>query len=211
MRASLCGRVRVVIPFVSDLGEVRQTRRMMIEAMEQLGHPENVTRLPELGVMIEVPSAVCMASPIAREADFLCVGTNDLIQYSLAVDRTSRNVAAFFQPLHPAVLQSVRRVIEAGQEHQRTVTICGEAACQPIFAYVAIGMGISHFSVNRNSILDLKSAIPQISFAEAQMAAMELLRFHEFSEVRSFLEAHFKHSTSPLKQRWYQEWEKALV
>lgn len=211
LRASAFGRLRIVIPFVSDLGEVRETRRLLSEAMSQLGNTDSSLQLPPLGIMIELPSAVNLIMALARESDFLCIGTNDLIQYTMAVDRTNRNVASLFQPLHPAVLQNLWKIIEAGQQFDRAITLCGEAACEPLFAYFAIGMGITHFSINRTSIPRLKEAIPHMLFAEAQMMAKEILRLEEIDEVRAFLRAHFGTSASSLKQLWHQEWEKALA
>jgi phosphotransferase system enzyme I (PtsI) len=209
LRASAFGRLRVVVPFVSDLGEVRATRKLMLEAISDLSHGDSGIQPPPLGVMIELPSAVHLIQAFARESDFLCVGTNDLIQYTMAVDRTNRNVAGLFQPLHPAVLQSLKKIIDAGQQHGRAVTLCGEAACEPLFAYITVGMGVSNFSINRNSIPRLKRAIPQMLFAEAQMAAMEILRLEDLEQVLLFLQAQFRHSSSQHKRAWYQEWQKA--
>ena len=154
---------------VSSLDEVRQFRQFCRDVQSELaseGVPHRVD-VP-LGVMIEVPAAALIADHLAREVDFLSIGTNDLIQYSLAVDRNNEHVASLYQPLHPAILRMLRRVAEAGAAGGAQVSVCGEMAANPRYAPMLLGAGLRHLSMTPVSIPLVKDAIRGLQAARAR-------------------------------------------
>ncbi|MGH9204894.1 MAG: putative PEP-binding protein, partial [Vicinamibacterales bacterium] len=126
---------------------------------------------PQLGAMIETPAAAAAAPDLALEADFFSIGTNDLVQYTLAVDRGNVNLASRFTPLHPAVLRLIKRTVDIGDENNLDVTVCGEMASQPLMAFALLGLGVRVLSVNPNSIPLVKHIIRGVSAAFATEAA----------------------------------------
>jgi phosphotransferase system enzyme I (PtsI) len=162
------GRLQILLPMVTTLSELRAARRRLVAAADRAGLP----RPPQLGVMIEVPSAALMADSLAAETDFFSIGTNDLAQYALAVDRANPDVSALYRPLHPAVLRMVRMVIEAGLAHDKPVAVCGELAADPAGIQALVGLGIREVSVTPVAIATVKDAL----------AAVESTRVAELAE-----------------------------
>ncbi len=182
------GTVRVLLPLISCLDEFRMARLLVRKVAEELreeGHqvPEEVP----LGVMIEVPSAAIMATELAREVDFFSIGTNDLIQYSLAVDRSNELVAGLYRPTSPAVLRLIHQVIAAGMDAGIDVTMCGEMAAEPLMVPVLVGLGLRRFSMNPQAISAVRSLIRQLSFRESAQMAKQALRMATSREVEEFL------------------------
>lgn len=177
LRAAACGPVRLLLPLLSSADEVRQTMRLLATALRQLsdaGMP-HAPRVP-VGGMIEVPAAAIMASWFARRLDFLSIGTNDLIQYTLAIDRADDAVAALYDPLHPAVLRLIAATIAAGRRAGVPVAVCGEMAGQPTLAPLLIGLGLREFSMDPSQLLRVKEAILQTDVRAARQAALRALR-----------------------------------
>lgn len=160
LRASAEGPVRIMVPMLSTVGEIIATRRIIEEAKQELrrsGLPFDPNIL--FGGMIEVPSAALSAVQFAQHLDFLSIGTNDLIQYTLAIDRVDDDVNYLFDPLHPAVLRLIRMTIVAGQRCNVPVTMCGEMAGEPRYTKLLLGMGLRRFSMQPNSLLDVKELV----------------------------------------------------
>ena len=187
LRASAHGPVRIMFPLVSSIQEMREARRLLQEVQEELrsqGHLFD-PRLP-VGAMIEVPAAVTLASLLAKEADFFSIGTNDLIQYALAIDRGNKQVAGLYQPLHPAVLRMILQVVEAGQEVNIPVAVCGEMAGEPLYVPILLGLGVKELSMNHMSIPLVKRVIRLINYKEAKEMARQVLDMATVVEVNSF-------------------------
>lgn len=169
LRAAAYGKVRILFPMISAFFEIRLAKRMLEEAADSLerdGLPFN--RNIELGIMIEVPSAVITADIMATEVDFFSIGTNDLIQYSLAIDRGNKQVAHLYQPLDPAILRMIKRVADVSREKGIKVAMCGEMAGTPHHIPILVGMGIDELSMNPQSIPVVKRVIRSISLEDAR-------------------------------------------
>jgi len=190
----------VMIPMVSSLEEVRESRALLEECRAEL-KADNVV-LPtalRLGVMIEIPSAALMAREFAEEVDFLSIGTNDLIQYTLAVDRVNRAVAGLYRPTHPAVLRLIRMVAEAGREVGKPVSVCGEMASVPRLAVLLVGLGIRTLSMGPASIGRVKKMIRSFSMVEIEELAGEVLACRTSDEADSLLRSRLLAMTKSLE------------
>lgn len=188
LRVGDCGRVRLLVPMVSSLEEVAKVKELLAEAKDELvreGTPFD--RHMELGVMVEVPSAVHLAERFLREVDFLSIGTNDLIQYILAVDRSNRKVANLYEPLHPAVLAALASTIEAGKREGKRVGMCGEMAGDPLSAVLLLGMGLEEFSMGALYIPVIKRTIRAISYQAAKVTAEIVLQMDTAGEIKKYL------------------------
>jgi phosphoenolpyruvate-protein phosphotransferase len=188
LRAGDLGRVRMLVPMVSSLEEITKVKEIFTEAKEELdreGTPFD--RQMELGVMVEVPSAVQLADRFLREVDFLSIGTNDLIQYILAVDRSNRRVASLYEPLHPAVLAALTSTIQAGKVEGKRVGMCGEMAGDPLCAILLLGMGLEEFSMGSLYIPVIKKAIRSITFQAAKSIAQIVLQMDTVGEIKRYL------------------------
>jgi phosphoenolpyruvate-protein phosphotransferase (PTS system enzyme I) len=172
LRAAAHGDVRILLPLVVSVDEVRRTRELLQEAARQLNERGAVFRdRVQVGVMIETPAAALAADTFATDADFFSIGTNDLVQYTLAVDRGNVNLAARFTPLHPAVLRLIKLTVEAGRRRGLEVAVCGEMGSHPLTAFVLIGLGIRHLSVAPRAVPLMKRVLRSISPASALDAA----------------------------------------
>jgi phosphotransferase system enzyme I (PtsP) len=188
LRVGELGRVRLLVPMVSSLEEILKVKELLLEAkgeLEREGTPFD--RRMELGVMVEVPSAVQLADRFLREVDFLSIGTNDLIQYILAVDRSNRKVASLYEPFHPAVLAALMATIEAGKRQGKRVAMCGEMAGDPLCALLLLGMGLEEFSMGSLYIPVIKKAIRSITYQAAKSTAQIVLRMDTVGEIKRYL------------------------
>jgi len=188
LRAGDLGRVRMLIPMISSLEEIQKVKEILAEAKNELqreGTPYD--RQMELGIMVEVPAAVQLAERFLREVDFLSIGTNDLIQYILAVDRSNRKVASLYEPLHPAVLAALNSTIEAGKREGKRIGMCGEMAGDPLCAVLLLGMGLEEFSMGSLYIPVIKKAIRSISYQTARVAAEIVLEMDSMGEIKRYL------------------------
>ncbi|MFA5320077.1 MAG: phosphoenolpyruvate--protein phosphotransferase [Candidatus Omnitrophota bacterium] len=187
LRASVHGNLRLMYPMISGMDELRQANKILQEAKDELrreGTPFNDNI--EVGVMIEVPSAAITADLLAREADFFSIGTNDLIQYSLAVDRTNEKVAYLYEPSHPAVLRMIQGVISAAHERGIKVGMCGEMAGDPAFVPLLLGLGLDEFSMPSLGIPEVKYIIRSLNLSEARDFAEKVLSLSTGREVEEF-------------------------
>jgi phosphotransferase system enzyme I (PtsI) len=190
LRASAKGRLRIVFPMVSTLADLRTAREELESCMDELrseGRAFN-PRVP-VGVMIEVPSAVVIADHLAAECDFFSVGTNDLIQYLLAVDRTNQHVAHIYEPLNPSVLRSLERIIDVATNAGIPALGCGEMAADPVHVAVLVGLGYDRFSMAPTAIPLIKKVLAAIDRADAQKLASELLQMRTTAEIEAHLVA----------------------
>ena len=188
LRASAYGRVKVLFPMISSLEEIRQVRELWKGTQKEL-RLQGIAfdeRVP-FGIMIEVPSVAILADRLMEELDFVSIGTNDLIQYTLAVDRNNDLVNTLYQPLHPAVLRLVRRVIEAGQRANKPVALCGEMAGNPQYIPLLVGMGLLDLSMNPAALLEAKKIVRSMNYKEWEETARRALQLPSADEIGKFL------------------------
>ena len=188
LRAGELGNLRIMIPMISGVEEVRAAREVIEEAQAELkkDRARFAPGIP-IGIMMETPSAVAEADLLAREVDFFSIGTNDLIQYSLAIDRTNEQVSYLYEPLHPGVLRMLRQVADAGRAQKIRVAICGEMAGDPFYTAVLMGLGLEELSMSPYSIPRIKRMIRMIDLGEARTLADRLLGVPTGSEIASLL------------------------
>jgi phosphotransferase system enzyme I (PtsI) len=189
LRASARGDVRIFFPMISGIAEIRACKRLLELAKDELraaGHPFD-ERI-KVGIMIEIPSAVLIADLLAREVDFFSVGTNDLIQYALAIDRTNEHLAHLYEPLHPAVLRALKTVVDAAHAAGIDACMCGEMAGDPLYLPVLLGLGFDELSMNAISIPRVKSILRRCPKVDAERLVANLLTQVTAQDV----EAHLK-------------------
>jgi phosphotransferase system enzyme I (PtsI) len=192
LRAAAVGKLSLVIPMVADVADVRMSKNVIEEEIERL-KTENVEfSAVRIGVMIEVPSAVLTAERIAREVDFFELGTNDLVQYTLAVDRGNDKVSEWFRTLHPAVLYGIDRTLQAAKNANIAVTVCGEMASTPAYAVLLAGLGATDLSMIPAMIPRVRAVLSQIKANEAREVAMRCLVAGTGDEVEELVRNEFK-------------------
>jgi phosphoenolpyruvate-protein phosphotransferase (PTS system enzyme I) len=187
LRAATHGQVRVMFPFVSSVQEVRSARALLDEARAELTARGIDTPALPVGIMIEVPSAAFTASLLAREVDFFTIGTNDLIQYTLAVDRTDERVSDRYQPLHPAVLRLLRQVRRAAMREAIPVSLCGEMASDPLLLRLLIGCGLTEFSMTPGALSVARRVVRETNVGQMARLAARVLTLGTVEEIEQFL------------------------
>ena len=192
LRAGATGRVRLLVPmlaWVSEAGIVQSYVRRAQEELRERGvkFAENI----QIGGMVEVPSAALCLKQFLRRLDFVSVGTNDLIQYLLAVDREDPDVSYLYDPLHPAVLSTLHNCINTAHRAGKEISVCGEAAADPVFAFLLLGMGLRHFSMESGRILPIKEFLLAANAAEAASLVRRIQRAHTIQDVRKHLLEYF--------------------
>jgi phosphoenolpyruvate-protein phosphotransferase (PTS system enzyme I) len=189
LRATVHGDVRIMLPLISALDELTATRRMLEEEEDRL-NAEGIPFNPgyKVGVMIETPAAALIAPELARYADFFSIGTNDLTQYVLAVDRNNARLASRYMPLHPAMLRLMKGTVAAGRETGLEVSVCGELAANPLGVYALIGLGITALSVGPSSLPEIKKVVRSVPAADARERVGEALEAPDTATVTRILE-----------------------
>jgi phosphotransferase system enzyme I (PtsI) len=191
LRASAFGRIKIMYPMISGIDELRAANVILNETKEELRKEKiKFDEAIEIGAMIEVPSAAMTSDLIAKEVDFLSIGTNDLIQYTMAVDRVNENVASLYEPLHPAILRLLKMIIDAGHNAGKWVGMCGEMAAEPAFTMVLLGLGLNEFSVSPVQVPKIKKIIRSISLLEAKALVQEILDSKETDEIYRKIRSH---------------------
>jgi phosphotransferase system enzyme I (PtsI) len=189
VRASAHGPLRIMFPFVTAVEEVRQARAILTEIQSALpassggGDPDRI----KVGAMIEVPSAALAADLLAPDVDFFTIGTNDLIQYTLAVDRTDDRVSDLYEPLHPAVLRLIRLVRRSAGRHRIPVSLCGEMASDPALVGLLVGLGLTEFSMTPGAIPIVRQVVQELSAQDARRLAGHVLRLATAAEIEQYL------------------------
>jgi phosphotransferase system enzyme I (PtsI) len=188
LRASAFGDVRLLFPMISTLLEIRQCKMLLAEVKEDL-EDEGVAYNPRLpiGTMIEVPSAALLAEQLAREVDFFSIGTNDLVQYTLAADRNNEAVASLYNPAEPAVLRLIDQVVQAAQKARIGANVCGEMCGEPEYTMLLLGLGLRHLSATPHKLPQVKQLIRAVSVPECVAVAQEALRLEAAREVNNYL------------------------
>jgi len=188
LRASAHGPLKIMFPLITSVGELRHARMIVRDVMEDLAE-EGVPfdRDLDIGMMVEVPSAAVMADVFAKEVDFFSIGSNDLIQYTLAVDRGNERVANLYTPMHPAVIRLIRDVVRAAGRKQIPVSCCGESAGEIDFAVLLIGLGVRTLSVTASALPALKRVIRGVSIAQCERAAKRAVSFDSEVQVAAYL------------------------
>lgn len=190
LRASAFGNLQVMYPMISGIEELKQARAILEDAKSELrAKNQAYNDKIKIGAMIEVPSAAMTADILAREADFFSIGTNDLIQYSLAVDRVNEKVAYLYEPAHPAVLRLIKNIIDSAHLAKIKVGMCGEMAGEPSFVLLLLGMGLDAFSMPPQVIPEIKFIIRSVTLKQAQSIAHQAMRLSTGKEVEEFTEA----------------------
>ncbi|MEK6564370.1 MAG: phosphoenolpyruvate--protein phosphotransferase [Candidatus Omnitrophota bacterium] len=187
LRASVHGNLKLMYPMISGIEELRQANTLLEESKNELlreGRPFDESI--KVGAMIEVPSAAMTADILAKEVDFFSIGTNDLIQYSIAVDRSNEKVAYLYEPAHPGVLRLIKNIIDIGHKSNLSVGMCGEMAGDPIFTLILLGMGLDEFSMPSLMIPEIKHIIRSVSMPEAVSISQEALSFSTTKDVEGF-------------------------
>ena len=193
LRASAHGKLRMMYPMISGVGEVKQANKMLEEArMELRSKKIAFDEKMEIGAMIEIPSAALTCDILAPEVDFFSIGTNDLIQYALAVDRINERIAYLYEPAHPAVLRFLKTIIDAGHSKNIWVGICGEMAGDPIFTPVLLGLGMDEISTSPVMLPEIKKIVRSMNYTEAQEIAKYVLTLRTGVEVVNFLKLKYQ-------------------
>ena len=188
LRASVRGKIWIMLPMVSGLKEIRLAKELIERAKKEL----RIAGVPfdeeiKVGAMIEVPSAAVIAGDIAEEVDFLSIGTNDLIQYLIAVDRGNDVVSYLYQEFHPAVVKTIAHIVDEGHKHGKPVAMCGEMAGDPIATLLLLGLGLDEFSVSPIVLPEIKKIIRSVSFHEVEEIAQKCLQMKTEEEIKEFL------------------------
>ncbi len=188
LRASRHGDIRVMFPLISGVEELRAARGVLDEAREELKRRgESYDPDMKVGIMVEVPSAATVADLLAREADFFSIGTNDLIQYTLAIDRSNESVSYLYRPLHPAILRSLRFIISAANDRGIPVGMCGEMAADPLAVPILLGMGLRQLSMDAISVPLVKAAVRSLRLADTALMVSDILKLATASEVEEYV------------------------
>jgi len=188
IRASFLKNVRIIVPMITEIEEVEEIKRLFREVKEELR--ANRVKFDEkipLGVMIEVPAAAALTDLLAKEVDYLSIGTNDLIQYYLAVDRSNEFVSYLYKPLHPSILRLIKYIIETAQKEGKEITVCGEMAADPLSAIVLLGFGLKKFSMNPIFIPRIKKALRSVEYKTVRKVVQKAITLKTAQEVEEYI------------------------
>lgn len=193
LRASAHGELKILFPMISGVKEIRDVKAILDEVKDELRRQE-VPFNPNvpIGIMIEIPSAVAVADFLAKEIDFFSIGTNDLIQYALAIDRVNEHVNYLYEPLHPAVLRLIRDVVHAGHDAGIPVGMCGEMAGEPLYTPILLGLELDELSMNAAGIPVIKKVIRSLSRKESKQITEAIFEFSTTSEIHAYVERRMK-------------------
>jgi len=201
LRASVCGQVRLMFPLVSTLLELRQAKMVLADVMEDLDERGvKFDREMAVGMMVEVPAAVMMLDHFVDEVDFLSIGTNDLIQYTLAVDRSNKDVVGLYNASDPAVLRLIDMALDAGRKKPIPVDLCGQMSGNPVYTMLLLGMGLTHFSVTPAAIPEIKKVCRSVSMEQCRAVAQRVRGMENARDIRSYLKEELRRNVPELGQ-----------
>jgi phosphotransferase system enzyme I (PtsI) len=193
MRSSAYGKVKIMFPMISGIEEVRQIKIILSEVKKELQAEHKVFDPDiEIGIMVEVPSAASIADILAKEVNFFSIGTNDLIQYTLAIDRVNENVSYLYEPLHPAVLRLLRNIINAAHDNGIPVAMCGEMAGEPFYMPILLGLGIDELSMNVMALPRVKSVLRSLDYKQSQLVTDSIFKLSTAQEIETLLKKEVK-------------------
>jgi len=188
-RVSALGRVKILFPMISGIEEIREAKRLLEETRrELLAEGVAIADRMEIGAMIEVPAAAVIADQLAREVDYFSIGTNDLIQYALAIDRSNERVTYLYEPLHPAVLRLIKTVVDQAHHANIRVAMCGEMAGDPLCCLILLGMQLDELSMNHLAIPRIKRILQQSTLSESRELLKKAMSFNNALEVRAYVQ-----------------------
>jgi phosphotransferase system enzyme I (PtsI) len=196
LRASHYGTMRLLLPMITGLAELREAKNIIFKTQEELTQQNVPFSKTLIGVMIETPSAVMMADVLARESDFFCIGSNDLIQYTLAIDRSEDASSDYYRPHHPAILRMLRAVLGAAQMAKIPVSLCGEMAADPLYTALLVGLGFRELSMSPSAIPAVKQALRSLSTKEAIELSQDVMQCETAPEVEVVLRHFMKEKNS---------------
>jgi phosphotransferase system enzyme I (PtsI) len=190
LRASAFGNVKIMFPMISCVDEVQQVKKILREVKAELKREKKAFNADiPIGIMVEVPSSATIADLLAREVSFFSIGTNDLIQYLLAIDRVNEQVSYLYEPLHPAVLRLLRRIIQAAHDNGIPVAMCGEMAGEPVYIPLLLGLGIDELSMNPIAILEAKKVLRSMEYKRCRDIVDQLFAFTTADQIKKHLAA----------------------
>ena len=190
-RAGALGKIKILFPMISGIEEIREAKRLLEETrLELSAQGVIIAESLEIGAMIEVPAAAIIADQLAREVDYFSIGTNDLIQYSLAIDRSNERVTYLYEPLHPAVLRLIKQIVDTAHQAGIRVAMCGEMAGEPLYSLILLGLQLDELSMNHLAIPRIKRIIQQCTLAEASVLTNKALSFNSATDVRAYVQDH---------------------
>lgn len=188
-RVSALGRVKILFPMISGIEEIREAKRLLEETRQELlGQGVTIADRMDIGAMIEVPAAAVIADQLAQEVDYFSIGTNDLIQYALAIDRSNERVTYLYEPLHPAVLRLIKRIVDQAHKAKIRVAMCGEMAGDPLCCLILVGMQLDELSMNHLAIPRIKRIIQQSTLADSRELLNQAMSFNNAVEVRAYVQ-----------------------
>jgi phosphotransferase system enzyme I (PtsI) len=189
LRASRYGNFKIMFPMICNVEELRLAKEILDETKNQLTNSKiEFNATIQVGIMIEVPSAAITADILAEEVDFFSIGTNDLCQYTLAVDRGNEKIKELYDPFNPGVLRLIKYVIEQAHNHKIDVGMCGELAADPIATRLLLGMGLAEFSMSATSIPAIKNSIVNSSHSEAKEICQKVMEMDNSKDIKAYLQ-----------------------
>ena len=188
LRASNYGNIRIMLPMVSNVTELNQTKRIIDEVVYDLKKKKIIIKVPPVGVLIETPAAALISDSLAKNCDFFAIGTNDLTMYTLATDRGDEEVANIYDPTHPSVLKLIQLTVNSAKDNNIPVSICGEMAGDTLFTMLLVGLNINSLSMGISSILKIKQFLNYLSFSEAKKISDEILNDDDNVLIKNKLE-----------------------
>ena len=193
LRASVLGNLQVMFPLISTLLELRQAKMVLADVMEDLDeHGIEFNHSMPVGMMVEVPAAVMMIDRFVEEVDFLSIGTNDLIQYTLAVDRSNKDVVGLYNPADPAVLRLIAMAIEAADKKPIPITMCGQMSGNPTYTMLLLGLGLRHFSVSPAALPEIKNICRRVTMADCKEVTGRVATMENARDITNYLREELK-------------------
>jgi phosphotransferase system enzyme I (PtsI) len=192
-------KIKILVPMVSSAEEIISLKKLCIDLFNDIKKVRMNSNVRfQIGAMLEVPSAILAIDEFKDEVDFFSIGTNDLIQYTLAIDRTNNDVAYLYQPLHKSILKLIQIAVEFCQKNNKELTVCGEIANDPVYASLLVGMGIKGLSIAPSSIPNIKKTICGIKYEQVKQLVKKVLQFENPQEAYTFLQEQLGfHTTKP--------------